>query len=164
VNVLRAEPDDWPRVRDLRLRALLDAPDAFGSTHEREAGDGEDEWRTWMTGWSGASDQALFAAVDDGEWIGIALGVRWQPDRDLAHLYAMWVDPSARRGGAGRALVEAVTGWALDLNARRIVLRVTEGNHEALALYEACGFIDAGEREPLREGSRASVMPMVRSL
>jgi GNAT superfamily N-acetyltransferase len=164
VNVLRAEPDDWPRVRDVRLRALLDAPDAFGSTHAREAGEGEDEWRAWMTGWSGASDQALFAAVDEGEWVGIALGVRWHRDREPVHLYAMWVDPSARRRGAGRALVEAVTGWARDLNARRMVLRVTEGNPGALALYEACGLIDTGEREPLREGSQVRVILMVRSL
>jgi hypothetical protein len=100
VKVVRAEPDDWPRVRDLRLRALLDAPDAFGSTHAQDAGEGEDEWRAWMTGWSDASDQALFAAVDDGEWIGIAVGVRWQRDRELVHLYAMWVDPSAGVGAS----------------------------------------------------------------
>ena len=164
MNVLRAEPDDWPRVRDLRLRALLDAPDAFGSTHAGEAGDGEDEWRTWMTGWSGVSDQALFAAVDGGEWIGIALGVRWQRDRELVHLYAMWVDPSVRRQGAGRALVEAVTGWARDLNARRMVLRVTEGNPGGFALYEGCGFIDTGDREPLRKGSQARAVVMARSM
>ena len=164
MKVVRAEPDDWPRVRDLRLRALLDAPDAFGSTHAQEAGDGEDEWRAWMTGWPDASDQALFAAVDDGDWIGIAVGVRWQRDRELVNLYAMWVDPSARRRGVGRALVEAATAWARELNVRRMVLRVTDGNRGALALYEGCGFIDTGEREPLREGSQTRVMLMARSL
>jgi len=164
MHVVRAEPDDWPRVRDLRLRALLDAPDAFGSTHAQEATEVEDEWRSWMTGWSNASDQALFAGVNHGDWIGIVVGVGWRRDRQLAHMYAMWVDPSARRQGAGRALVEAVTGWARDLAFRRMELRVADGNPGALALYRGCGFIDTGEREPLREGSQTRVMLMSRPL
>jgi ribosomal-protein-alanine N-acetyltransferase len=80
------------------------------------------------------------------------------------NLYAMWVDPSARRRGVGRALVEAVTGWAREINARRMVLRVTEGNPGVLALYEGCGFIDTGSREPLREGSQTRTMVMARLL
>jgi GNAT superfamily N-acetyltransferase len=164
VKVLRAEPNDWRRVRDLRLRALLDAPDAFGSTYAREAEEPEDRWRAWATGWADASDQAVFAAVDDGDWIGIAVGVRWQRDNDVVNVYAMWVDPSSRRRGVGRALVEAVTVWAHDLNVGRMVLRVTEGNPDALALYEGCEFVDTGEREPLREGSRARTIVMARPL
>jgi GNAT superfamily N-acetyltransferase len=164
VEIQRAEPVDWPRVRNLRLRALLDAPEAFGSTHTQESGEREEDWRAWATGWSDAGDQALFAAVADGDWIGIAVGVRWQQDRELVNLYAMWVDPSARRRSVGRALVEAVTAWARDLGARRMVLRVTGGNPGALALYEGCGFIDTGEREPLREGSRVGTIVMARLL
>ena len=35
---------DWPALREIRLQALLDAPDAFASTYAREAAFGEDEW------------------------------------------------------------------------------------------------------------------------
>jgi ribosomal protein S18 acetylase RimI-like enzyme len=152
MEVVRAAPVDWQRVRDMRLRALLDAPDAFGSTHAAEAESDEKEWRTWTTGWSGAADQALFAAEDEG-WVRIALGVRWEEEPEVVHLYATWVDPSSRRRGVGRALVEAVGVWARDLGIGRIVLRVTEGNAAAVALYEGCGFVDTEEREPLRDGS-----------
>ena len=34
---------DWQALREIRLQALLDAPDAFASTHAREAAFGEDE-------------------------------------------------------------------------------------------------------------------------
>ena len=163
MEVLRAEPDDWQHVRDVRLAALLDSPDAFGSTHAEESERGEEEWRAWTTGWSGAADQALFAAEEEG-WVGIALGVRWQEEPEAVHLYAMWVDPSSRRRGVGRALVEPIGAWARDLGVGRIVLRVTEGNAAAVALYEGCGFADTGEREPLRNGSGATTMVMQRLL
>jgi GNAT superfamily N-acetyltransferase len=164
MKILRAEPDDCQHVRDLRLRALLDIPDAFGSTHAQEAVEGEDSWRSWATGWPRAADQALFAAVDEGVWVGIALGVRWEEDPKDVNLYAMWVDRSSRRHGSGRALVEAVSRWARDLGVRRIVLRVTEGNAAALALYRETGFVDTGAREALREGSGTRTVVMQRRL
>ncbi len=46
MRVRRADEDEWEHIRDIRLRALLDAPDAFGSTFEGEAEDGESEWRS----------------------------------------------------------------------------------------------------------------------
>ncbi len=164
MKILRAEPDDWQHVRELRLRALLDTPDAFGSTHAQEAVEGEGAWRSWATGWPRAGDQALFAAVDQGVWVGIALGVRWEEDPEDVNLYAMWVEPSSRRRGVGRALAEAVSRWARDLGISRIVLRVTEGNDAALALYRETGFVDTGVREALREGSGTTTVVMQRRL
>jgi hypothetical protein len=38
MHVRRAMPGDEPILRALRLQALSDTPDAFGSTYERELG------------------------------------------------------------------------------------------------------------------------------
>jgi ribosomal protein S18 acetylase RimI-like enzyme len=165
MEIRRVDPDDWPTVRTVRLRSLLDARDAFGGTFDDEAAHDEDRWRSWTTGWAGAGDQALFAAVEADEWLGIALGVRWDAERDAAHLYAMWVDPQHRRRGAGRALVDEVVRWGRALpEARRLLLAATISNPAAIALYERCGFADTGERMPLRDGSSISTMLMERPL
>lgn len=125
MDIVRAQASDWERLRDIRLRALLDTPEAFGSTYAEEVEEDEKAWRAWATGWTGAADQALFAALENGFWVGIALGVRWQ--REPGNLYAMWVEPSSRRLGVGRVLVKAVTRWARGIGTDRTVLRVTEG-------------------------------------
>jgi ribosomal protein S18 acetylase RimI-like enzyme len=76
VEIRRIGKDEWQELRELRLRALIDAPDAFGSTR----------------------------------------------------------------------------------------LRATTSNDDAIRLYERCGFLDNGDREPLREGSDVVTMSMTRSL
>lgn len=151
-------------MKDVRLRALQEDPDAFGSTYDRESLEDESSWHRWITGWPDTEDQALFAAVQDGAWFGMALGVRWRERPEEANVYAMWVDPARRRSGAGRSLLDAVVGWARDSGAAGAVLRVAEANEPARTLYERAGFVDTRDREPLREGSSQTTIVMRRGL
>ena len=52
----------------------------------------------------------------------------------------MWVDPDARRTGAGRALIDAVEEWSRGWGARRVVLWVFGTNEGAQRFYERIGF------------------------
>jgi hypothetical protein len=99
VGIIQTAAEDRTRGREIRLRALADAPDAFGSTYERGSTMSEAEWRCWATGWPGSAAEALFVTSEEALRLGIALGVRWEADRDTANLYAMWVEPSARERG-----------------------------------------------------------------
>lgn len=158
-----AREEDWEAIRDVRLRALLDAPDAFGSTYEEERARGESEWRSWVTGWRGA-EQLTVLAMEEGVGLGLAVGVRWVRGDAVAHLYAMWVDPKHRRRGIGAALVEEVVGWAGGMGAALLELRVTESNADAVRLYERSGFVPTGERSPLRESSDVTTVTMRRQV
>jgi GNAT superfamily N-acetyltransferase len=162
IEVRTARPDEWRRVRDLRLRALADSPDAFGSTFERERAHAKGEWLRWISGWESAVNR-LVVAVDEDEWIGMAVGSRTGDD-ERAHLYAMWVDPRARRAGIGRRLFEAVLSWAEAEGATEIELGATAINRGAVVFYERLGFADTGERHALRDGSPLEVVVMRRRL
>ena len=152
---------EWERLRDLRLRSLADAPDAFGSTFEFERRHGQAAWVGWIEGWEGARN-ALFVAARGLVWIGMAAGSR-ADDEPNAHLYGMWVDPAWRARGIGARLVDRVLGWARSWGAGSVILAVTETNAGAVAFYERLGFVDAGDRHRLREGSDLTARVMSRA-
>ena len=148
---MRAE--EWLLWRDLRLRALSDAPDAFGRTFEGESQVSDDEWRSRVRNFASDPDMVAFVAEIDGAPGGMA-ACRIDPDdRSLAWLFAMWIAPHARRRGVARALLDRAVAWATDHGATELHLTVTNNNDIARALYDSLGFAETGRREPLREGS-----------
>jgi len=151
VRVRAARWEEWEQARDLRLRALADSPDAFGSTLEREREHAEPAWRAWIDGWEGSANRFVVGETEDG-WVGMSVGSRTADEPD-AHLYGMWVEPAWRRRGVGGSLVQAVVDWARSWGARGVILGVTERNEGAAGFYERLGFTDTGERHPLREES-----------
>jgi ribosomal protein S18 acetylase RimI-like enzyme len=161
-EVRAARAEEWRDVRDLRLRALADAPHAFGSTLEREREYGEREWLGWISGWDESTNR-LAVGIQEEAWVGMAVGSRTGED-ELGHVYGMWVDPRARRAGLGRRLLVDVTTWLRSLGASEIELGVTATNRGALAFYERMGFVDTKERRPLREDSALEVIVMRRRL
>jgi dihydropteroate synthase len=147
--VIVAELADWQRWREVRLRALADAPEAFGETLAHAHTRDEASWRAMV---APDPSRVLLAAEDAGVVLGTAV-VRLAADARLANLYAMWVAPEARGRRVGRALVEAAHRWARFAGASSLALRVTVSNVAAYELYRHTGFVDTGERAPVRDGS-----------
>jgi GNAT superfamily N-acetyltransferase len=152
VQVLTA--DDWPAWRGIRLRALQDSPEAFGSTYEREVGFTETEWRER----TGAPDSVSVLAHDGERPVGMGGGFSDLPG--WLHVVAMWVEPAARGRGVGRAVLRALETWA-DEHRLRLHLDVSIANDAARAVYTRYGFRGSGESRPLREGSALLVERMV---
>jgi ribosomal protein S18 acetylase RimI-like enzyme len=158
VRPLRAH--EWQTYRDLRLGALADAPDAFARTLAEEQGRSDAEWSQMLSASTGSPSQISLVAEWGERPVGLAYGRLAAEDPEIAHLYSMWVAPSARRSGVGRALVGAVVAWARSAKARTLVLQVTEGNAPAATLYERAGFARTEQRSALRAGSALQVRTM----
>ncbi len=134
-DIVRLTPEDWDVFRDLRLRALADAPGAFGSRLDEWVDAPESAWRSRL------ENVALnLVARCDGAEVGMASGAL---DGDDASLISMWVDPKSRGTGTARALIDAVVGWARGLD-RTTYLMVRSDNPRAIAAYERAGFVDLG--------------------
>jgi GNAT superfamily N-acetyltransferase len=164
VEIRRIRAEGWGELRDLRLRALREAPDAFTSRYEEDALLPDAFWTEWATDMAdGGSSFGLVAEVEE-RWIGMAVGAPHRDHQGDAGLFGMWVDPSARGAGVARTLVEGIVAWARSAGFPAIWLRVTMSNDGAVRLYERCGFTDAGRRLPLREGSDIITMSMTMDL
>lgn len=131
---------DWAVWREIRLRSLADAPEAFGSKLADWQGpnDREERWRTRF-------DAVAFNAVavsGDGHFVGTIGGMHHSPGD--VELISLWVAPEARGTGVGDALIEAVVGWAESEPVERVMLAVRRGNAPAMALYTRSGFVPIG--------------------
>ncbi len=147
-------PDEWRDLREVRLQALADAPDAFGSTLAQESADPDEVWQ----GRADRPDGTTIVAVDAaGRFVGLASGGPAEGFPDSAGVYGMWVDPAARGQRIGERLIGAIVPWARAQGYGRIGLGVTIGNDAAVALYERLGFRDTGIRFPLREGTDLTI-------
>ena len=144
-RIVMAETDDWARVREIRLRALADSPNAFASRLDHERHQPESFWRHRLE----EEGSATFLAIDGDSAIGLVSVFLMDDEPGTAHLVSMWVAPEHRRRGLGRRLVEAVLGWARDQRAERVGLWVTESNEEARGLYRSTEFVETGDRQPL---------------
>jgi ribosomal protein S18 acetylase RimI-like enzyme len=151
-EVRRIRGGEWERFLELRLRALREDPDAFASTLEAELEEPAAAWRR-TTEQGAAGDESIIAvAVDDDRFVGMAGGFRERPGDDPV-LWGMWVDPGWRGRGLGRLLAQAVERWAADAGADALTLSVTETNRAAISLYRSLGYLELGDRTPLRPGA-----------
>ena len=136
VDVQRLGSDEWGLFREVRLRALREAPYAFASRYDDWVQAPEDRWRARLA----AVPLNLVARRGD-ELLGMASGVL--DGEDEAELISMWVDPAARGSGVFTALVEAVVEWAAAAG-RTTCLMVRSDNARAIAAYARAGFVDLG--------------------
>lgn len=153
VVVRHVDASDWQAWRDIRLRSLQDAPDAFGSTLERELAFTREDWTGRL---DGAGAAVLGCAGEEA----VAMGAAWPYEDGKAMVVAMWTDPAWRGRGLASRVLDVLVRWARD-HDRRPDLWVTDGNPAARRVYERYGFVATGEQAPLREGSPLTMSRLV---
>lgn len=157
-------PNDWPLYKSVRLSALQDSPDAFGSTYRQEATFSDAEWQARLDLQARALNALPLVAEMDGKAVGLAWGLIHTADVETAHLYQMWTSPALRGKGIARSLLNGIKAWAAGRGCKHLMLAVTTSNEAAVGLYRASGFVPTGQLEELRVGSALTVQPMLMAL
>jgi GNAT superfamily N-acetyltransferase len=142
--IRRLAAADWAAFRAVRVAALRDAPEAFGSTASDAEKLDEEEWRHRVEA------RAVFIAEVAGQHAGLAAGITADRPGD-AELISMWVAPAWRGQGVGDRLVEAMLAWAAGERFTTVRLWVAKGNARAERLYARHGFASTGRMQPMGE-------------
>jgi GNAT superfamily N-acetyltransferase len=163
VELLPVKASDWHVLREVRLKALADSPDAFGTTVDQALALSDAEWRERAGG-----EGLTLVALLDGVGVGMG-GAVAPPGRPSVFIWGMWVDASARGLGVGSQLLDKLVAWCRGSDQPNhsypeVRLHVTEGNTGARRLYVRHGFRPTGAWESLREGSPLRIEELVLTL
>ncbi len=138
----------------LRLEALQNSPESFGSTYEEEKDQLADKYKTRFQ----SQESFTFGAFEDDLLVGIITLVK-EPRIKLRHrtsIVAMYVSPSKRGFGLGKALMDEAIRTAKELEGvEQIYLTVVTTNKSAKNLYTSLGFETFGtEKRALKLKNR----------
>ena len=148
VEVALLSQDEWERLKAIRIRALIENPEAFGANLEEVQAQSKEVWLKLFE-----KEDYLVASIN-----GIDVGMLYIEVLKGDHgatcwIGGCWTDPAYRGKGVMRALFNYIDLHAKEKNWSRQGLGVWTDNFSAINAYEYLGFAFAGEKMPgSREG------------
>ena len=131
------EPNDWLRLRSIRLEALADSEHAFGGTLEAESIEDETAWRAKFE-----KNDFLIASVDGVDGAMMYIEVLKGDFGATCWIGGCWSDPRFRGKGLMRAMFTYIDEQEKDWKIQG--LGVWTDNYKAIAAYEKLGFVKMG--------------------
>jgi hypothetical protein len=112
-EIRQIRPNEWELLKQVRLTALTDSPDAFSATLEQAQQIPESTWQ--QRAQSGADGRESFCtlAIHDDKPVGIAVGLPDTENPSRAYLVSMWVAAVHRGSEVAPSLLAQVTAWAV---------------------------------------------------
>jgi len=156
MHIRRLNPEDAMSFRELRLRALKDHPDAFGTSYEEAANLSIEKTAEKL---KPSPDAFVLGAFDEaGKLVGM-VGFHREKGMKKRHkgvIWGMYCLPECRGKGVGKALLAEVVKRARKMKGLELItLRVVASNDPAKNLYLSVGFRTWGkEPRSLKIGSR----------
>jgi ribosomal protein S18 acetylase RimI-like enzyme len=158
LDIQQTTEADWLDLKTIRLQSLTESPTAFGLTYEAVSAYTDAQWRERA---ANRTPPMYFVARDAGDPVGLIGAVKTNVEFNLI---AMWVAPSHRGLGVGKALVAKVLSTAASRGEAEVCLFVSPLNKAASALYERMGFRFTQHYEALESYPEITLQRMVAEL
>jgi RimJ/RimL family protein N-acetyltransferase len=109
ISIRQLQENDWPVLKQIRLKALKSDPGVFGGEYEIESQNSDQEWRDIFKPYN-----AIFGIYDGETLIGTtSVGINIKdPTGKSAILWGSWLEPSYRSKGISRLMYQARIDWA----------------------------------------------------
>jgi ribosomal protein S18 acetylase RimI-like enzyme len=144
ISVRRIQIGEGNVYREVRLRALSDAPAAFLTTYAQSLEREPESWAEQADRAACGVDRAIFLLFANGDPVGLAALYRHPEQNDTGELLQVWVAPEHRGNGSAAALLDGLMQWGLAAaRFQSILAEVKTGNERALGFYRKYGFLIA---------------------
>jgi ribosomal protein S18 acetylase RimI-like enzyme len=140
MTVKRIISSDWQEYKKIRLEALKNEPQAFGSSYAKENERTEIEWQNKLAKSEDLNGTSFFYAVSKSG-LFVAVGGAYQDNNKQWNIVAIYTKKEVRGQGLGQRVFKSIIN---ELKARKIkkaYLRVNTLQVAAQALYEKNGFV-----------------------
>ncbi len=142
VVVRPATPEDAAPLRELRIEALANRPEAFAADHAAALAEPVEGWVERINR-NAADDSGVICVAANGERLvgmaGLGRG-HWPKTRHSAVIWGVYVTPAWRGQGVAEALIETCIAWGKAQGVATVKLAVVTTNTPAIRCYARCGF------------------------
>lgn len=147
IEIVTLTEASWADYRALRLRALQEAPQAFGQSYDGACAHPDELWRERLRDADNGVSWLVFAR-QAGQLVGMVGAFRTDDDRrsGRATVVGTYVEALVRGRGVGRCLLDTLLEHlAHDEDVAFARLGVNQDQEAAVRLYTAAGFQVVGE-------------------
>lgn len=140
MTVKRVTSSDWQEYKKIRLEALKNEPQAFGSSYNKENERTESEWQNKLAKSEDLNGISFFYAILK-EGVFVAIGGAYQDNNKQWNIIAIYTKKEVRGQGLGQEIFKSIIN---ELKARKIkkaYLCVNTLQIAAQALYKKNGFV-----------------------
>lgn len=141
--VRQAETKDATPLRKIRLEALENHPESFGSDVDNELDQPISAWKKIL---DDQNYNAVFVAESKSTLVGMT-GIFIRDRIKLKHtgnIWGVYVQPEWRGSGVADQLIQSSLNWAKEKGLQQVKLAVITTNSAAIHLYKRCGFREYG--------------------
>ena len=132
-EVIKVEAVNWKKFKDIRTRAIMDSPQAFGDNLEETLARQKDDWISWVT-------RPQVYAIEENEVYIATATLRQNPETKIWTINGVWADPKFRGKGLSKKIIEKIFEDAKLMNVESIELGVNVQQLPAIKLYQSLGF------------------------
>lgn len=143
MKIYKLTPADWQIYKELRLEALKNDSEAFGSSYEESVSKTDEEWRKKLEN----PKDHIFVARDGENYVGMAAAYKEQGKKmsHIAYVWGVYVRDAYRGQKIGKQLMRAVLAeLRANSEIKKINLNVNTKQLPAVKMYESLGFQIAG--------------------
>jgi RimJ/RimL family protein N-acetyltransferase len=145
ITIRRIRKEECDVYKEIRLRALKEAPYAFLTTYNSAMQRSDDMWRQQVFEAATGANQAIFIVFSEENIpIGLAALYRSSTERKSGEMAQVWIAPEYRKREIGTELLGQVIHWGKENEITELEARIMEGNEQAIAFYKKNNFTETG--------------------